>query len=246
MSTEDADPEELRDRVNQLEATVEKMLPSRRDALKLGAAGAIGAVGMRSASDPSSATGHVGQIGTDTDRVDLYANSVDTDDATFNGSVTYPDGTTVTTSPGGIWTEDANSPQTVSANSVSVTLNSAWEFVSIFITAEDTATSSAVVDMTVNGDTGSNYDYVARSGTETTSASAWENLWDSVGTGAGRFQLLISQTREGLGITNLGGGSGTSYLAIGENRAVASTLNSFTLSRGAGTAWTVEVYGRNQ
>mgnify|MGYP002761021455 CR=1 FL=1 len=68
--------ETLQDRVDELEATVSKMLPSRRDALKLGAAGAVGAVGM---AGPASAhkSSQVGTIGTDSDRVALNAEAID-------------------------------------------------------------------------------------------------------------------------------------------------------------------------
>jgi len=58
--------ETLQDRVDELEATVSKMLPSRRDALKLGAAGAVGAVGMAGSASAQN-SGQTGTIGTDAD-----------------------------------------------------------------------------------------------------------------------------------------------------------------------------------
>jgi len=83
--------ETLQDRVDELEATVSKMLPSRRDALKLGAAGAVGAVGMAGSASAQN-SGQTGTIGTDADRVDVNAEDIDavsvnTDQATIASKV---------------------------------------------------------------------------------------------------------------------------------------------------------------
>jgi hypothetical protein len=67
--------ETLQDRVDELEATVSKMLPSRRDALKLGAAGALGAAGM---AGSASAQTQTGTIGTSSNPVDLNAEDITT------------------------------------------------------------------------------------------------------------------------------------------------------------------------
>jgi hypothetical protein len=78
--TNDSDPskQELLDRVEQLESTVEKMLPSRRQALKLGAAGAASVGGVSMLSDSADAsTGSAGQIGDPQNRPDLFADTVD-------------------------------------------------------------------------------------------------------------------------------------------------------------------------
>jgi hypothetical protein len=78
--TDDSDPtkQELLDRVEQLESTVEKMLPSRREALKLGAAGAASVGGVSLLSDSADAsTGSAGQIGDPSNRPDLFADTVD-------------------------------------------------------------------------------------------------------------------------------------------------------------------------
>ena len=71
--------ETLQDRVDELEATVSKMLPSRRDALKLGAAGAVGAVGMAGSASAQNSN-QVGTIGTDSERVDVNAEDIDEKD----------------------------------------------------------------------------------------------------------------------------------------------------------------------
>ena len=91
--TDDNEPsrDELEQRVERLEATVEKMLPNRRQTLKglgiLGAGGLLGAAG----GSASASTGSAGQIGTDADRPtikadDVDANSVSTGDIGGAGS----------------------------------------------------------------------------------------------------------------------------------------------------------------
>jgi len=76
-TTDEPEPEptkpELHERVEQLESTVEKMMPSRRDALKLGAAGIAGAAGVAGASGSAEAsTGSAGTIGSTSDRPDAF------------------------------------------------------------------------------------------------------------------------------------------------------------------------------
>jgi hypothetical protein len=64
---------ELHDRVQQLESTVEKLMPSRRDALKLGAAGIAGAAGLSATTQTADAsTGSAGTIGSSSDRPDAF------------------------------------------------------------------------------------------------------------------------------------------------------------------------------
>jgi len=90
MSDTNADPDgdepskaELHDRVQQLESTVEKLMPSRRDALKLGAAGIAGAAGLSATTQPAdAATGSAGQIGDVNNRPDVFADTVDTNNLT--------------------------------------------------------------------------------------------------------------------------------------------------------------------
>jgi len=84
MSDTNADPDgdeptkaELHERVQQLESTVEKLMPSRRDALRMGAAGLAGAAGLGAASQSADAsTGSAGTIGSTSDRPDLIADDV--------------------------------------------------------------------------------------------------------------------------------------------------------------------------
>ncbi|MDR9381141.1 MAG: hypothetical protein RI560_05640, partial [Natronomonas sp.] len=63
-STDDPDRRELEARIEQLEATVAKMLPSRRDVLKTGAGIGVGAAGVYAATGGAAGqTGPAGQQG---------------------------------------------------------------------------------------------------------------------------------------------------------------------------------------
>ena len=75
--------ERLEDRIDQLEATIAKMLPGRRDALKLGGAAAIGAATMSGTA--SAGSSQVGTIGDTNNLVDIEAEDVTIND-TLNGA----------------------------------------------------------------------------------------------------------------------------------------------------------------
>jgi len=73
-NTDEPTKAELHDRVRKLESTVEKLMPSRRDALRMGAAGIAGAAGLGAASQSAEAsTGSAGQIGDVNNRPDVFA-----------------------------------------------------------------------------------------------------------------------------------------------------------------------------
>jgi len=72
----------LEDRIDELEATIKKMLPGRREALKLGGAAALGAVAFSGTA--SAGSSQVGTIGDPTNLVDVHAEDLfDVD--TING-----------------------------------------------------------------------------------------------------------------------------------------------------------------
>jgi len=73
-TTDEPSKAELHERVEQLESTVEKLMPSRRDALRMGVAGLAGAAGVGAASESAAASsGSAGQIGDSSNRPDLFA-----------------------------------------------------------------------------------------------------------------------------------------------------------------------------
>jgi len=71
MDEESDKIERLEDRIDQLEATIAKMLPGRRDALKLGGAAVIGAAAMSGTA--SAGSSEVGTIGDGSNLVDIHA-----------------------------------------------------------------------------------------------------------------------------------------------------------------------------
>jgi len=82
-NTDEPTKAELHDRVRKLESTVEKLMPSRRDALRMGAAGLAGAAGLGAASQSAEAsTGSAGTIGSNSDRPDLFADEIDANNVT--------------------------------------------------------------------------------------------------------------------------------------------------------------------
>jgi len=82
-NTDEPSKAELHERVEQLESTVAKMMPSRRDALRMGAAGIAGAAGLSATSQPADAsTGSAGDIGDPNNRPDLFADEIDANQLT--------------------------------------------------------------------------------------------------------------------------------------------------------------------
>jgi len=112
-NTDEPTKAELHDRVQQLESTVEKLMPSRRDALKLGAAGLAGAAGLSATSQSAEAsTGSAGQIGDPNNRPDLFADEIDANQLTG------------VTTGGGVFTQAQGNPFTAnSATSLSIDLS---------------------------------------------------------------------------------------------------------------------------
>ena len=79
MDEESDKIERLEDRIDQLEATIAKMLPGRRDALKLGGAAVIGAAAMSGSASANAGSDddQVGTIGSDPDDyVDIYVEQI--------------------------------------------------------------------------------------------------------------------------------------------------------------------------
>jgi len=74
--------QKLEARIDELEATIKKMLPSRRDALKLGGAAVIGGAAMSGTA--SAGSSQVGTIGDASNLVDVHAEDLFNVD-TING-----------------------------------------------------------------------------------------------------------------------------------------------------------------
>jgi len=74
--------QKLEARIDELEETIKKMLPSRRDALKLGGAAVIGGAAMSGTA--SAGSSQVGTIGDSSNLVDVHAEDLFNVD-TING-----------------------------------------------------------------------------------------------------------------------------------------------------------------
>jgi hypothetical protein len=90
--------QQLENRIDSLESTIEKMMPSRRDALKMGGAALVGGAAMSGTA--SAGTNQVGTIGSQASPVDLESediNNADTVTTDTLDSTTVNNSGTVTT-----------------------------------------------------------------------------------------------------------------------------------------------------
>jgi len=112
--TDDPDTAELENRIEKLEATIEKVMPSRRDALKMGGAALVG--GSLMAGTASAGTNQVGTIGSASQPVDLEsedinnADTVTTQDLVVNGTATGPFGSSPQAAKIGLSVSSSASP----------------------------------------------------------------------------------------------------------------------------------------
>jgi hypothetical protein len=98
--TDEPDTAELENRIEKLEATIEKMMPSRRDALKMGGAALVGGAAMSGTA--SAGTNQVGTIGSPSQPVDVESEDIDNADTVTTDTL---DSSTVDNS-GTVTTED--------------------------------------------------------------------------------------------------------------------------------------------
>jgi len=94
--TDEPEVKKLENRIDKLESTIERMMPSRRDALKMGGAALVGGAAMSGTA--SAGTNQVGTIGSQASPVDLEsedinnADTITTQDIVVNGTATGPFG----------------------------------------------------------------------------------------------------------------------------------------------------------
>jgi hypothetical protein len=75
--TDEPDTAELENRIETLESTIEKMLPGRRDALKMGGAALAGGSLMAGTASADTVDEQVGTIGGPNEEVDLVSEDID-------------------------------------------------------------------------------------------------------------------------------------------------------------------------
>jgi hypothetical protein len=98
--TDEPEVKKLENRIDKLESTIEKMMPSRRDALKMGGAALVGGAAMSGTA--SAGTNQVGTIGSQASPVDLESEDINNADTITTDTL---DSTTVNNS-GTVTTQD--------------------------------------------------------------------------------------------------------------------------------------------
>lgn len=189
----------------------------------------------------------------DTEHLSVEANGLNGADLANAASGTVPqaqgDGTLAMASVGGggIWTEDANSPQTdTGASSHTYTLANTFDIVLVQVQFKDTSATTNVLDLRANGDTGPNYDFVRSSGTTAAGSSQVTEI-NALGGGDERTDFFVVDGRWTDAWT---GGTpppdGISTRAVGwNNGTITSPLTQLTIV-GDGTfdiSW--NVFGRD-
>ena len=147
-----------------------------------------------------------------------------------------------------VWTQDDNSPKTVTnTTNISYTLASSYDQVRVVVQLTSSGFFSS--ELTVNGDTGTNYSSIDQAGNISTGSSSFsinvneapqKDTYSFEMTGRFGDEFYVGQAN----VTEISG----SIISGGKNDAISSPLSSFTISEGASTAAdeiTVNVYGRD-
>lgn len=142
------------------------------------------------------------------------------------------------------WVEDANSPFTGSgADTHTYTVAGNHDKLLVMVDCEATTNGRYIQ---VNGDTGTNYNYVDNSNTTTTGATRWNlgSFLDLAKVTAFEF----SEIGVGIGLSVIDASGYAGNLISGRNQNVTSPITQFTVSEGGGTTFdiTAKVYGWSQ
>jgi hypothetical protein len=191
--TDEPDTVELENRIDTLESKIEKMMPSRRDALKMGGAALAG--GSLMAGTASAGTNQVGTIGSASQPVDLEsedinnADTVTTENLVVNNTATGPFG------GGGMFGNQIFSDTAVFSDTVTISgINLQGDEIivlSLNIDATGDTDPGDALFMQLNDNTGS-YETVHTDGTSTNSNLGLEIAKNSTSfaTYAGQLTLM--------------------------------------------------------
>jgi hypothetical protein len=144
------------------------------------------------------------------------------------------------------WVELDDSPFTTTASStISCTITEDFDEYEIHLLIDNTTTISRFIDMTVNADTGSNYDTSFYDGTTATGSNFFETVHIAGNETTSSNIISVSQLGDPSGIS-----VGTSVgkldtLSAGYNGNISFPLTELEFSTLDDLNWTVEVYGRN-
>jgi len=169
--TDEPDTAELENRIDTLESKIEKMMPSRRDALKMGGAALAG--GSLMAGTASAGSDQVGTIGSPSKPVDLEsedinnADTVTTENLVVNQSATLPDaggsakvGTKIFDSVR--TTYSLNTAKEIPFDTVAYDFDSGADLANNRIAAPKDATYTMVFGFAARGDIAANSDVIVR------------------------------------------------------------------------------------
>lgn len=169
--------------------------------------------------------------------------------STTSGEVPQADGsgglTMGSVSGSGVWTEDANSPLTISSSSsAQYTLNGTYDQV-MLIVSNDSSTNSPDIDLRVNGDSGTNYSTRLWNGNTSSDSFVKAVLQGTYAAGATIWMSGQWDSNWTCGVMGGAGGGNNTHAVGGSNASVASPLDTFTLLDDAATSFslTVNVFG---
>jgi|AntRauMinimDraft_3_1070383.scaffolds.fasta_scaffold04076_2 hypothetical protein len=145
---------------------------------------------------------------------------------------------------GGLWTEDANSPGAVSGQETyTVTLDGAYDLVLLDVRVLADG-SNGEVGLTLNGDSGANYDYTTYNGSTTTGASEIKLSSDQRRVEAASLLITGRWNDRAIATTQNGLASGVEA-QVANNSNITSPLTSITIRLEFGQPAEIVAYGRD-
>lgn len=141
------------------------------------------------------------------------------------------------------WTKDANSPFEIN-NSQSGTFTLSDTYKLVFIVTKSSS-GFRLLNMRLNGDTGSNYSYLDGGGTRTTAASSIVRVCNT-GYGPGVNFFISGEWSNVAGVSISQTDPESNMAHVGRNNNITSPLNSITLfesDQDTNISYTAEVYG---
>lgn len=248
---------------------------SRRQILQAGGvAGALALLGSGTAAGAPDSNDADADLGTAASPWDVWADSIEVEtdivfqdvatDPTANGEIkrngadlkAYSGGAVRNLSDIGAgatnvpnWVEDGNSPLNHSGSSAAAyTLASSYDFVRVFVSNIDGASSSNFqLELTVDGDTGANYDYRSIDGSLSSNASSFPAAAARSGGETGAIMNLTGRWVGACGFASMPMEFSGAVAFTGRNDNIGSPLGSFTLTQASGGNWSadIEVFGVN-
>jgi len=224
--SDEPDRQDLEDRVEQLESTIDKMLPGRRDALKLGGAALLGGAAM--SGNASAGTQQAGTIGTANDPVDVESEDINNADTVTTATLNAENA--VVSGPGKNWDLQHIARTTdTSSTFFDFSLPGDYSRYLVDYTYADAGTSGRFnLRFAGDGPTNNLYQYFDQTGSKTTGQSTIP-LIDHTVFYEGDGQIWINENGFRIGINHQPGGrisQVNQYATIGGRDARDTPLSS--------------------